>query len=183
MKQAAALLFEAKILKNIPRAGFHFLGVGKESVAEHSFCATFIAYVMANMAPECDALKLISMCLVHDLPEARTGDHNYVQKKYVVIDEARAVADATRNLPFGGALTDLINEFNEKKTFESMLAHDADQLAFLLDLKSVSDIGNNSPDQWLPVVHKRLKTEIGKQLALEILSTRWDAWWMDDYTE
>jgi len=183
MKQAAALLFEAKILKNIPRAGFHFLGVGKESVAEHSFCATFIAYVMASMEPKCDALKLISMCLVHDLPEARTGDHNYVQKKYVTIDEARAVADATRNLPFGGALTDLINEFNEKKTYESKLAHDADQLSFLLDLKSVSDIGNNSPDQWLPVVHKRLKTEIGKQLALEILSTRWDAWWMDDYNE
>ncbi len=183
MKQAAALLFEAKILKNIPRAGFHFLGVGRESVAEHSFCATFIAYVMANMVPECDALKLISMCLVHDLPEARTGDHNYVQKKYVAIDEARAVADAARNLPFGGALTDLITEFNEKKTYESLLAHDADQLSFLLDLKSVSDIGNNSPDQWLPVVHKRLKTEIGKRLALEILSTRWDAWWMDEYEE
>ena len=108
MKQAAALLFEAKILKNIPRAGFHFLGVGRESVAEHSFCATFIAYVMAGMEPDCDALKLISMCLVHDLPEARTGDHNYVQKKYVIIDEAKAVADATRNLPFGEELVPLL---------------------------------------------------------------------------
>lgn len=183
MKKVAALLFEAKILKNIPRAGFHFLGVGKESVAEHSFCAAFIAYVMAGMEPECDALKLISMCLLHDLPEARTGDHNYVQKKYVIIDEARAVADATRNLPFGGEITALINEFNERRTYESLLAHDADQLSFLLDLKSVSDIGNNSPDQWLPVVHKRLKTEIGQKLALEILSTRWDAWWMDEYEE
>lgn len=183
MKHLAALLFEAKILKNIPRAGFHFLGVGRESVAEHSFCAAFIAYVMARMEPQADALKLISMCLVHDLPEARTGDHNYVQKKYVTIDEARAVADATRNLPFGGEIAALIEEFNQRKTIEAQLAHDADQLAFLLDLKSVSDIGNNSPDQWLPVVQQRLKTDLGKALALEILSTRWDAWWMEDYEE
>ncbi|MEZ4602464.1 MAG: HD domain-containing protein [Desulfobacterales bacterium] len=65
------------------------MGASKESVAEHSFCATFIAYVMAMMEPEADSLRLISMCLVHDLPEARTGDHNYVQKKYVTIDEER----------------------------------------------------------------------------------------------
>ncbi|MEZ4567992.1 MAG: HD domain-containing protein [Desulfobacterales bacterium] len=72
----AALLFEANILKNIPRSGYHFLGASKESVAEHSFCATFIAYVMAMMEPEADSLRLISMCLVHDRSEARTGDHN-----------------------------------------------------------------------------------------------------------
>ncbi|PIP38675.1 MAG: metal-dependent phosphohydrolase, partial [Desulfobacterales bacterium CG23_combo_of_CG06-09_8_20_14_all_51_8] len=59
MKNIAALLFEANILKQIPRSGYHFLGAGKESVAEHSFCATFIAYPMAKMAPEADGLRLI----------------------------------------------------------------------------------------------------------------------------
>ncbi|MEZ4550651.1 MAG: HD domain-containing protein [Desulfobacterales bacterium] len=88
MKNIAALLFEANILKNIPRSGYHFLGASKESVAEHSFCATFIAYVMAMMEPEADSPRSISMCLVRFcLPEARTGDHNYVQKQYVTIDE------------------------------------------------------------------------------------------------
>ena len=42
MKNIANLLFEAKMLKEIPRSGFHFLGAGKESIAEHSFVTTFI---------------------------------------------------------------------------------------------------------------------------------------------
>lgn len=183
MKNIAALLFEAKMLKNIPRAGFHFLGVGKESVAEHSFSITFIAYVMANMDAEINSLKLISMCLVHDLPEARIGDQNYVQKKYVTVDEKRAVADATRNIPFGESLADLIEEFNEQKTRESQLAYDADQISFILDLKYMSDVGHKSPDQWLPVLQERLKTKMGKRIAEEIMSTKWDAWWMDGYEE
>lgn len=183
MKNIAALLFEANILKNIPRSGYHFLGAGKESVAEHSFCTTFIAYVMSKMKPEADSLRLISMCLVHDLPEARVGDQNYVQKNYVTVDEEKAVADATRNLPFGASLRDLIREFNEQETEESKMAYDADQLSFILNLKSIADVGHKSPEQWLPYVQQRLKTEIGKELAEEIMATTWDAWWMDGYEE
>ena len=59
MKPIADLLFEARMLKDIPRSGFQFLGSGRESVAEHVYTTTFIAYVMAQMHPEADALKLI----------------------------------------------------------------------------------------------------------------------------
>jgi len=179
----ADLLFEAKILSKIPRAGFHFLGAGRETVAEHSFSATFIAYVMAHLVPEADAHRLIAMCLVHDLPEARTGDLNYVQKRYVKADERKAIADTARNLPFGDKLIGLTEEFNRQETLEARLAHDADQLAFILDLKSISDIGSQSPEKWLPVVRNRLKTEIGKKIAAEVAQRNWDAWWMEEYSE
>ena len=102
MKKIAKLLFEAKILKEIPRSGYHFLGAGRESVAEHTFSTTFIAYVMTELLPDVDALKLISMCLIHDFPEARTGDLNTVHKKYVTADEKKALKDATAGLFFGG---------------------------------------------------------------------------------
>ena len=183
MKNVADLLFEAKILKHVPRAGFHFLGAGRETVAEHSFSVTFIAYIMSLMLPDIDALKLITMCLVHDLPEARTGDHNYVHKRYVSVDEEQAISDSVRNIEFGKPLVDVFMEFKEQATLVSQLAHDADQLAFILDLKSISDTGHSTPDQWLPVVIKRLKTDIGRQLADSIMKTRWDAWWMEDYKE
>ena len=183
MKNVADLLFEAKILKHVPRAGFHFLGDGKESVAEHSFAAAFIAYVMSLMLPDIDALRLISMCLIHDLPEARTADHNYVHKKYVTVNEEQAVLDAVRNIQFGASLVDLFMEFKQQETLTSHLAHDADQLSFILDLKSISDTGRTNPDQWLPHVVKRLKTDIGRKLADSILKTKWDAWWMDGYKE
>jgi len=183
MKPIANLLFEAKMLKDIPRAGFAFLGAGKESVASHSFAVTFIAYVLSRLVPEIDAQRLITMCLVHDLPESRVGDQNYVNKQYIRPDEARAVADCTRHLPFAEDLSGLIDEFNGQTTQEAKLAHDADQLAFILDLKAVRDIGIKTPDKWLPVVRERLKTDIGRQLAMEILDTEWDAWWQDTYSE
>ncbi len=183
MKAIADLLFEAKMLKEIPRAGYHFLGSGKESVAEHCFSATFIAYVMARLAPDADSLRLISICLVHDLAEARTGDLNYVQKKYVKADEAKAIADATEKLPFGNDIKSLVAEFNEQKTLEAKLAHDADQISFILDLKSLSDTGARSPEKWLPFVMNRLKTELGKTIADAIVSRGWDDWWIEDYTE
>lgn len=183
MHHIANLLFEAKMLKEIPRSGYHFLGSGKESVAEHSFMITFIAYALAKMEPEADPLKLVTMCLVHDLPEARIGDLNYVQKKYVTTHERRAVEDSTRDLPFGSSIEELIREFNEGKTREARLAKDADQIAFILDLKALSDIGHRPPRKWLPIVLGRIQTETGKQLCENIMQTAWDAWWMKNYVD
>jgi len=178
MKSVANLLFEAGMLKNLPRSGYHFLGAGKESVAEHSFITTFIAYVMSQTETQADSQKLITMCLVHDLPEARIGDLNYVHKRYVTPDEAGAVKDMTAEIPFGASLTALIEEFNAGQTLESKLAHDADQIAFILDLKALSDIGYTPPQKWMPSILKRLKTEIGKSLARTILDTDSDGWWL-----
>ena len=183
MRNIANLLFKAKILKNIPRSGYHFLGVGKESVAEHSFGTAFIAYVISQIEPDVDALRLISMCLVHDLPEAKIGDLNYVQKKYVTADENKAVADITGNLPFGSDLAELIAEFNEGLSLEAKLARDADQLAFILELKTLADIGYNPPNKWLPFALKRLQTKTGKALAKNIMETSWDAWWLENHVD
>ena len=177
----ADLLFEARILKKTPRSGFHFLGTGKESVAEHVFITTFIAYVMSKIIPDIDALRLISMCLVHDLAEARTGDLNYVQKKYVSAEENRALEDATRDIPFGDSLVDLINEFHEGTSAEAKLARDADQLALILELKSLVDIGYKVPEKWLPFVLDRLKTKTGKKFSESILKTTEDSWWFKDF--
>jgi putative hydrolase of HD superfamily len=183
MKNIANLLFEAKMLKEIPRSGFHFLGSGKESIAEHTFSTTFIAYVMSQLEPEIDALKLISMCLVHDLPETRIGDLNTVHKTYVTANEGKAVKDITANLPFGSSIASLIDEFNEGNSPEAKLAHDADQLSLILELKTLADIGYAPPDKWLPPVLKRLKTEAAKKIADSIMQTNRDDWWLNNYVD
>jgi putative hydrolase of HD superfamily len=179
MKRMADLLFEARMLKEIPRSGFQFLGAGRESIAEHVYSTAFIGWVMAQLQPEVNALKLISMCLVHDLPEARIGDLNSVHKAYVRPDESRAVADLARELPFGGRLVALIEEYNAGASSEAQLARDADQISLILELKDLNDIGYRPPQDWLPHVLNRLQTETGKALAEAILATRRDAWWWD----
>jgi putative hydrolase of HD superfamily len=179
MKRMADLLFEARMLKETPRSGFQFLGAGRESVAEHVYSATFIAYVMTQLVPGVDALKLISLCLVHDLPEARIGDLNSVNKNYVQADEPRAVADMTRGLPFGAQLQALIEEYHAGESREARLARDADQISLILELKELDEIGYRPPQDWLPHVLNRLQTETGKALAEAVMATRRDAWWWD----
>src|SRR4030042_624855 len=73
----------------------------------------------------------------------RTGDHNYVYKKYVRVDEERATQDLTAGLPFADEIKGLIAEFSERKTSEALLSHDADQLALLLQLKEHTDLGSS----------------------------------------
>ena len=179
MKKIANLLFEAKILKEIPRSGYHYLGAGKESVAEHSFCTTFIAYVMSQLLPEVDPLKLTHMCLLHDFAEARIGDLNTVHKKYVSADESKALEDATAGLVFGEKMTALIKEFGDGETVEAKLARDADHLALILELKELIDIGYEPPKTWIENVIGRLQTETGQQIASAIMQTGRDEWWLD----
>lgn len=177
MKRIADLLFEARMLKDLPRSGFHFLGAGRESVAEHVYSTTFIAFVMTQLHPEIDAHKLVGMCLLHDLPEARIGDLNSVNKAYVRADESRAVADMVQGLAFGPQIQELIEEYTAGSSQEAKLAQDADQLALILELKDLDDLGHRAPQTWLPHVLDRLHTETGRALAGAILSTRRDAWW------
>ena len=177
MNRIAELIFEALFLKQIPRSGYQFLGTGRETVAEHTFAATFIAFVLSKLEPRANAERLITMCLVHDLPEARIGDLNYVQKRYVTPDESAATADALKDLPFAGQIEDLLKEFNQGESLESKLAQDADQLALIVDLNSLKDLGYQTPQQWLPHVKNRLQTQIAKQLAQTLNDTPRDSWW------
>lgn len=177
MKRIAELVFEASFLKKLPRSGYQFLGSGHESVAEHVYIATFIAFIFSQLNPEVDAQRLITMCLVHDLPETRLGDMNYVQKQYVETNEKQAIDDTLDQIPFGQNICTLIEEFNLGVSLEAKLAHDADQLALLIDLKTLKDIGYTPPQAWLPHVEKRLKTDLAKRLCKAVLSNTWDSWW------
>ena len=183
MKKIADFLFEGRILKDLPRAGYHFLGSGKENVAEHSFMTALIAFIIARIEKDVDNEKLISMALLHDLCEARTGDLNYVQQKYVKTEDKKVLSDLTSGLTFGEDIAKLIIEFNECETREAKLANDADQLSFILELKKLQDTGAKSPERWINIVVERLETKTGKKIAQSIISTEWDNWWLHSYSE
>lgn len=179
MKRTVEFLFEAGMLKKTPRTGYQFLGTGGESVADHSFRMTVVGYVLSSMEPEADGNKVVLMCLFHDLPEARTGDHNYVNKRYTQVDEETALEDQVRGLPFGTEMKSLFREFNEAQTLEARLAKDADQIDLILDLKEQLDLGNSRARDWLSFAVKRLLTEPGRKMARKILESESDGWWFD----
>jgi putative hydrolase of HD superfamily len=183
MKQLIHFLFEVGMLKKTPRTGYQFLGTGKESVAEHSFRTAVIGYTLAKAHPEADILKIVCMCLFHDLHEARTGDHNYVNKQYVRVDEDKAVADLARNLAFGDEIVSLTNEFNRAESLEARLARDADQLDLMLALKGQLDVGNRNAADWLRYARQRLVTDTARDMADELLKTDSADWWFHKKTD
>lgn len=167
------------MLKRTPRTGWQFLGSGSESVAEHIFRAAAIAYTLARLVEGADSDKVLRMALFHDLPEARTGDLNYMNQKYVKADEAAAAADMAENIPFGGEMLELLREFREQKTLEAIIAKDADNLEMLLQLKEHLDVGNKNASEWIPFTTQRLKTKEAKSIGEAILAGDSSAWWFD----
>ncbi|UCF72497.1 MAG: HD domain-containing protein [Deltaproteobacteria bacterium] len=177
MRDIVNFLFEVGILKRVPRSGYEFLGTGGESVAEHSFRVAVIAYLLGKNEQKADTQKVVLMSLFHDFHEARTGDHNYVNKRYVIVNEDKAVRDLARKLPSGEEIVSLIHEFNSRETLEARLSQDADQLDFILELKRQQDLGNQSAAEWMRYSIKRLTTDIAKKLAHEIIKTDSSDWW------
>jgi len=176
-KNLVNFLFEVGMLKVIHRTGFPFLGSGKESVAAHSFRVAMIGYVLAWKA-KADREKVVTLCLMHDLQETRTGDLNYIQKRYVRADEKKAFREMTEDLPFCSELQGAFEEYHTIKTKEAALACDADQLDLLFELKKAKDLGNPYASRWIKYLQKRLVTREGKVMAGEILKTDWAQWWL-----
>jgi putative hydrolase of HD superfamily len=180
MDSLANFLFEVGMLSRTPRSGYQFLGSGKESVAEHILRTVFVGYTLCKMDDSLDELRVLKMCVFHDLPEARTGDMNYVNKKYVDVDEAKAINELTDGLFFGGDIRSAIDEFNAKETKEALVARDADQIALILQLKECGDLGNKYSEEWINFALQRLTTENGKKLSERITKTDSCQWWFKE---
>jgi putative hydrolases of HD superfamily len=185
-KQADSLLhvvdflFEVGILAKTPRSGFYFWGNNEQSVAEHINRAVYVGYVLACMEKNVDTGKVMKMCLLHDLAESRVSDLNWTHQKYVQRNEKKAIHDMTAPLPFGKDMLEAIEEYEERKSQESILAKDADSIELLLSLREEIDIGNSRANTLIPPLLKRLKTTSAKRLAKKIMKTSSDHWWFAD---
>jgi len=179
--QIVDFLFEAGMLAKTPRSGFHFLGSGDQSIAEHISRVMYVGFSLCQISQKkVDVGKVLQMCTFHDFAEARTSDLNYVHQKYVYADEEKAVKDLVDHVPFGQAIWGILDEYRARKSHESLLAKDADQLEWILSLKEEWDIGNQRAKTWIPSAVKRLKTLEARSLAKIIIKTNSDNWWFSN---
>jgi putative hydrolase of HD superfamily len=176
MTRLADFIFEAGMLRKTPRTGYQFLGSGAENVAEHSFRAAVIAFVLAQDAGA-DPYRAMALCLFHDLHEARTGDFNYVNKLYNTTDARRALSDALAGTGLGDTVLPLCEELEAAQTQEALLAQDADQIDLIANLKEELDLGNRYAADWIAAAKDRLRTPAGRALASAIAQTDHAAWW------
>ena len=149
-----------------------------DNISSHSYRVTMIGWFLAKLEKG-DPYKVVMMCLFHDTSEARTGDQNWVHKKYIKAFEDEAVKDQLSNIPASSELLTITSEYEKRESKEAMLAKDADLLDQLLLLKEYSWQGNQEAAQWLKDNEqvKRLYCKSAKQIANEILSQRPSNWW------
>jgi putative hydrolase of HD superfamily len=132
-----------------------------ESVAEHSWRLSLLAYFIKNEFPEADINKVILMCICHDLGEAFTGDIPSFNK--TESDEAAETAALKTFLsglpePFRSELTELYSEMAGQQTLEARLYKALDKLEAVVQHNS-ADIAT-----WLPLEYA-LNFEYGREEA------------------
>lgn len=119
-----------------------------ESVAEHSWRITLMAYWISDEFPEANLEKLLKMCLIHDLGEAFTGDIPSFEKTEVNEErEAELLFNWTKSLPepFATEMMELYREMEERKTLEARIYKALDNMEALIS-HNESDI-----QTWLPL--------------------------------
>ncbi len=180
IKSIADFVYEVGILSKTPRSGLWFLGTGAQSVAEHLLRSAYIGYALGSITPKVDRSRIIVLCLLHDLGEARTSDLNYVHQRYGRLAEERAFDDIACSVPFGKEIKKYYLEFENKKSPEAKLAKDADQLEWLATLREEEVKGNGKAKSWAKIAYQRLKTPTGKKLGKVLLNLHPDHWWFSE---
>ena len=88
MDSISGYIFEAGMLKRVKRSGWWAEGItSQESVADHSFRAAIIAFVLAKMEGADDeaANRICTAAVFHDMHEARLGDMHKITARYVKV--------------------------------------------------------------------------------------------------
>lgn len=123
-------------------------GGRRESVAEHSWRITLMAYFVSDEFPESDLLKIMKMCLIHDLGEAFTGDIPAFEKTDKDSEkEAYVLGEWVKTLPepFNKEMSELYQEMEEQQTLEARIYKALDKLEALIQ-HNESDIKT-----WIPL--------------------------------
>jgi len=175
IEKQLAFALEIDKVKNVFRQTSLSGKVRKENDAEHSWHMAVMAYLLREYAnEEVDILKVIMMCLIHDVVEIDAGDTYCYDEEGLKTQKEREEAAKIRIfslLPEEQAkeMMALFDEFEAYETPESKFAHAMDNLQPLILNNS-----NNGSD-WkqhgvnsTQVYGRQSKTKLGSEKLFEV---------------
>lgn len=164
-------------LSHLPRTGWVQRHVeNPESVAEHIYGCWLLG---TFLLPETDAdptynkQDILGMLLLHDLPEAVTGDIPRPEKKknpdYYEQLEQQAAEDSLLSGNCTPKQRTLWQEWNEQKSLNALVAKDIDNLQAIFTFvkykeKNPALFSDEDSAAWLSGLDK-LQTDIGREIA------------------
>lgn len=126
-----------------------------ESVAEHSWMMTLMAFFLRDRFPKADMDKVIRMCIIHDLGECFTGDIPTFLKTSAneqTEEELLCAWVNTMPQPHREEMTALYAEMNARQTLEAKIYKAIDSLEALIQ-HNLSDLST-----WIPHEYELNKT-------------------------
>lgn len=133
-----------------------------ESVAEHSWMMTLIAFFIKDEFPEVNMDKVIKMCIIHDLGEAFTGDIPTFEKTEInEKTEETLLYEWINTLPenYKTEMTALYDEMAKRETIEAKIYKAIDSLEALIQ-HNISDLST-----WIPKEYELNKTYADDKVA------------------
>jgi len=133
------VFFEIQSLKNLFRQGWLKRGIEKkycESVADHSFSTTMLAWLLAEeYFPELDQVRILKYSLLHEIGEIYAGDitpkdNISENKKYEL--EIASVKEVFNKLKNGEKYIKLWQEFELAENKEAKFVKQLDKLEMAL---------------------------------------------------
>ena len=122
-----------------------------ESVAEHSWMLTMMAFLLKEDYPDVDMDKVIEMCIIHDLGEVFTGDiPTFLKKEKDQIMEKTILLDWVNQLstPTQERMKSLYAEMEEQKTMEAKIYKALDKI------EAVFQHNRSDIQTWLPLEYE-----------------------------
>ena len=126
-----------------------------ESVGEHSWMMTLMAFFMRDEFPDVDMDKVIRMCIIHDLGECFTGD-------IPTFDKTAAHEEKEENLlnawvaslpePYATEMAELYREMDQRQTTEAKIYKAIDNMEAVIQ-HNFSDLST-----WIPREYELNKT-------------------------
>ena len=121
-----------------------------ESVAEHSWRITLMAFFIRDEFPEADMDKVIKMCLIHDLGEIFTGDIPSFNKTDADTKREDELLDewvASLPEPYCREMKALLQEMNDLETTEAKIYKALDNMEAVIQ-HNESDISTWEPNEY-----------------------------------
>lgn len=174
----AKLLYEIGSLRHVTRTWRQFGGVPYANVAEHTLRVCWIAMLMSE-TEGANSARAVKLAMIHDVPEIRTGDVNYLTRMYVDRREGDALSDIFAGSSVQDEAASLWQEYEDRQSIEAKVVKDADTIDCDLELMESSALGFSLKTPLMGTrdrAYQRLYTKTGRRLFEAIYSNDPHAW-------
>ncbi len=168
MKRDIEFLFEIGCFRYVQRTWKRFYNPDVANTTEHTFRVMWIAITLAKYEKNINHEKLLKMAMIHDIPESRTGDVDYVSRLYTARNEKSAGEDIFEGTIHHDALA-LFEEYEKRESIESKIIKDADTLDVELEIVEQNFRGHAIGSIW----NEKRKNQVFTTLTTKTAQKFW----------